>query len=176
MKHSIKLWSFWGFAVTSLVGTLLHFLYEWTGNSILVAPFSAVNESIFEHMKLLFFPLLFFALVQSRFFQDQKNFWCIKLKTVLLGIFLIPALYYLYNGAIGKSPDFVNIAIFFITAAIVFFAEAKLLEGRASAKVSPTVSLIALATLAVLFIIFTFFPLTLPLFQDPTTRAYGIPM
>lgn len=174
MKHTIRLWSFWGFAVTSLVGTLLHFVYEWTNGSILVAPFSAVNESTFEHMKLLFVPLFLFALIEGHFLKDLPGFWCCKLKSTLLGIALIPALYYLYNGAIGKSPDFVNIAIFFISAAAVFYAEAKLLESAKARPNTKAFSLVILSLLAVLFVTFTFFPPTLPLFEDPTTGAYGM--
>ena len=63
----MKLWQAAGFAFATLGGTILHFLYDWTGGSILVAPFSGVNESTWEHMKLLFFPMLLFSLVQSRF-------------------------------------------------------------------------------------------------------------
>ena len=53
--------------MTVLGGTILHFLYGLTKESVLVAPFSAVNESIWEHMKLMYFPLFVFALIQSRF-------------------------------------------------------------------------------------------------------------
>ena len=73
----MKLWQAGGFAFATLGGTILHFLYEWTGDSVFVAPFSGVNESTWEHMKLLYFPLLLFALVQSRFFRDRKYFWCV---------------------------------------------------------------------------------------------------
>ena len=78
MKPNISLWQFAGFSLSSLFGTILHFLYDWTDKSLLIAPFSGVNESTWEHMKLLFFPLFIFALIQSRFFKDYKNFWCIK--------------------------------------------------------------------------------------------------
>ena len=87
MKRSITLWQFFGFAVVSLLGTLLHFLYDWTGENIFAAPFSGVNESTWEHMKLLYWPLLLFAVIQSFFFRDVKSFWCIKLYGTLSGIF-----------------------------------------------------------------------------------------
>ena len=77
-----------------------------------MAPFSGVNESTWEHMKLLFWPLFFFALVQRPFFREQKNYWCVKLAEILLGLLLIPVLFYTYNGAFEQSPDWVNIAIF----------------------------------------------------------------
>ena len=104
MKRSIKLWQFFGFAVTSFLGTVLHFLYDWTGKAVWVAPFSGVNESTWEHMKLLFWPLFLFALVQWLFFRDQENYWCVKLAEILLGLVLIPVLFYTYNGVFGKSP------------------------------------------------------------------------
>ena len=103
-----------------LRGTILHFLYDWTGGSILVSPFSGVNESTWEHMKLLFWPLFLFAMVQLLFFKDQENYWCVKLAEILLGLILIPVLFYTYNGVFGKSPDWINIAIFYISAALVF--------------------------------------------------------
>jgi len=120
MKRQIGLWQFIGFGVTSFGGTLLHFLYEWLGEAKWIAPFSGVNESTWEHMKLLFWPTFIFAVVQSFFFRDRKDFWCVKLRGILLGIVLIPIIFYTYNGAVGKSPDWLNIAIFFLSAAITY--------------------------------------------------------
>ena len=120
MKRSIGIFSLVGFAVTSLLGTLLHFSYDLLGEAIWIAPFSGVNESTWEHMKLLFWPMLIFAVVQSFFFKEREDFFRIKLRGILLGLLLIPILFYTYNGAIGKSPDFLNILIFFISAAAVY--------------------------------------------------------
>ena len=111
MKKSYWIWSLVGFAFTSLGGTLLHFLYDFLGEAKWIAPFSGVNESTWEHMKLLFWPMLLFALLQSIFFRARGDFRCIKLRGILMGLALIPILFYTYNGAIGKSPDFINIAI-----------------------------------------------------------------
>ncbi len=63
MKRNIDLWQLVGFAFVSLIGTLLHFLYDLTGYK-LTALFSAVNESTWEHMKLIFFPMLAFAVIE----------------------------------------------------------------------------------------------------------------
>ena len=54
MKRTVWLWELVGLAYVSLVGTVLHFLYDWLGGAVWVAPFSGVNESTWEHMKLLF--------------------------------------------------------------------------------------------------------------------------
>ena len=74
MKQATSLWPLAGFALSTLGGTLLHFFYDWTDGSLLAAPFSGVNESTWEHMKLLYWPMLIFAIVQSFFFKTQNLF------------------------------------------------------------------------------------------------------
>ena len=123
MKHRSFLWQAAGFALVTLCGTILHFLYDWTGESILVSPFSGINESTWEHMKLLYWPLFFFGVIQRLFFKQQENYWCVKLSGIAAGLILIPVLFYTYNGAFGKSPDWVNIAIFYLSAAAAFWLE-----------------------------------------------------
>ena len=174
MKREIKLWQLMGFAVTSLSGTLLHFLYDWLGEATWIAPFSGVNESTWEHMKLLFWPMLLFAIVQSFFFRDRKDFWCVKLRGVLLGLILIPVIFYTYNGVIGRSPDWINIAIFFVAAAIAYIYEARLSSGKVLPCRSPQLAIALLCVTALLFIIFTFATPQIGIFKDPLTGRYGI--
>lgn len=173
MKKSLAFWQFAGFVFTGVMGTLLHFLYDWTGSTF-AALFSAVNESVWEHMKLLFFPMLVFALFESRYFaKDYKSFWCAKLIGILAGLTAIPLMYYTYTGALGVSADWFNIAIFFIAAAVSYIIETRLMKSDKSFCLSPTVAIIILCVIAVLFMFFTFSPPEIPLFQDPTTKLYG---
>ncbi len=174
MKRSMGLWQLMGFAVTSLGGTLLHFLYDWLGEAIWIAPFSGVNESTWEHMKLLFWPMLLFAAVQSFFFRERKNFWCVKLRGILLGLAFIPVLFYTYNGVIGKSPDWLNIAIFFVSAAAAFLYETRLFNADKTPCKSSKLALGALCVIALLFVTFTFAPPLIGIFKDPITGTYGI--
>ena len=164
-----------GFAITSLGGTILHFLYEWLGEAVWIAPFSAVNESTWEHMKLLFWPIFIYAVVQSFFFRDREDFWCVKLRGILLGLALIPILFYTYNGVIGKSPDFINIAIFFISAAVAYLYETRRFHAdNKRCSHSPKLAIAALLVIALLFVLFTFKTPMLHIFKDPLTQMYGI--
>ena len=174
MKRSMGLWQLMGFAVTSLGGTLLHFLYEWLGEAVWIAPFSGVNESTWEHMKLLFFPMLLFAIVQSRFFRDRKDFWCVKLRGILLGQLLIPVIFYTYNGVIGRSPDWINIAIFFVSAAIAYIYETRLFNAETMRCGLRRTVFLALCIIALLFVVFTFTTPEIGIFRDPLTGSYGI--
>lgn len=173
MKRSIGTWQLFGFAVTSLGGTLLHFLYDWLGGALWIAPFSAVNESTFEHMKLLFWPMFIYAIIQSFFFRDRADFWCIKLRGILLGISLIPVIFYTYNGVIGKSPDWLNISMFFIAAAASYIYETRQFNNKKVVCKSPKIAILLLCVIAALFVIFTFKTPRLELFRDPITSAYG---
>ena len=164
------------FAITALGGTILHFLYDWLGQAVWVAPFSGVNESTWEHMKLFFWPSFLFAILQSLFFREREDFWCIKLRGILTGLVLIPVLFYTYNGAIAPSPDWLNIAIFFLSAAAASLLEARLFlaENASRPWVSKRVAVAMLWGIGLLFILWTFFPPTLGLFRDPLTGTYGI--
>lgn len=174
MKRDISFWQFGGFAFTSLFGTVLHLLYEWTNESLLVAPFSGVNESTWEHMKLLYFPLFVFALIQSRFFGDYENFWCVKLVGIVTGLMLIPILFYTYNGMFGNSPDWLNIMIFFISAAGAFLVETRLFKADSLRCRRPGLAFGVVCFIGLLFVVFTFATPHIPLFEDPLTGTYGI--
>ncbi|MBQ8719557.1 MAG: hypothetical protein IJY65_00810 [Clostridia bacterium] len=174
MKRTVWLWQLFGFAVTSLGGTLLHFLYEWTNKAVWIAPFSGVNESTWEHMKLLFWPMFIFAVIQSFFFVDYENFWCIKLRGILLGLISIPVIFYTYNGVFGKSPDWINIVIFFVAAALAYVYEGLALNRKKAWCKSPRIAFISLCIIAALFVVFTFLTPELAIFKDPLTNTYGI--
>ncbi len=170
MKN-ISLWQFVGFGITTALGTLLHFLYDRTQSPI-AALFSGVNESTWEHMKLLFFPMFLFAILQSFFVgKDYENFWCIKLRGTLLGLLMIPVLFYTLRGIFGNTPDWINIAIFFVAAAIGFLYETKAFKksGKPCKWAFAILCLIALA-----FFVFTFLTPKIPLFQDPIDGSFGI--
>ena len=174
MKRGIRLLQLVGLAATTLLGTLLHFLYDWLGKSVWLAPFSGVNESTWEHMKLLFWPMLLFIFVERLFLKERKDFWCVKLCGTLLGLLLIPVLFYTYNGVIGKSPDWVNITIFFLSAAIAYAYESRWFRRATFSCKHPKLALSALLALAVLFVIFTFRTPHIGIFRDPITGTYGV--
>ena len=79
MQKRLLRWELIGFAFTGAVGTLLHFVYEWTGGNPLIAAFCAVNESTWEHMKLLFVPFFLFTMVQFIVFAEPlRSFFAAK--------------------------------------------------------------------------------------------------
>lgn len=174
MYNTLGLWQFYGFAFTGVFGTILHFLYDWTKESVIVSPFSAVNESTWEHMKILFFPMFIFSFIECFMFcNTYDSFWCVKVIGILTGLILIPVFFYTYLGIFGKSTAWFNILIFFISAAAAYLLETILLK-RAVCSSLQSVCVVLLCVLAVMFAVFTFYPPKIPLFQDPISGTYGI--
>lgn len=173
MKRSIPFWQIIGFLFTGALGTVLHFLFDWTDKSLISSLFSAVNESIWEHMKLIFYPMVLFAILEYRAWgKENSAFWCIKLLGILLSLLLIPVIYYTYTGILGASADWFNITIFFIAAAAGFYWETKLFQnGICPIPTSFAISILCFIALAFTFL--TFWPPHIPFFQDPLTGTYG---
>ena len=91
-----------------------------------------------------------------------------------MGLALIPVLFYSYNGVFGKSPDWVNIAIFYVTAALVFSFERRAFKKSQQQCTYPWLAVGAICLIGALFVVFTFAPPQIPLFRDPLTGIYGI--
>ena len=174
MKSTLVCWQLGAVTCIAVFGTLAHFLFVWTGVTAL-APFCAVNESTWEHMKIFFFPAFAFTLIQSFFLAKlYPNFWYVKLLGTLIGTVLIPTLFYTISGAFGSSPDWLNIAFFFISAFVACYIEYLLFQTDFLAFTSPVYAIIVFFLLSGAFFVFTFFPPKIPLFQDPITGFYGI--
>ena len=173
MKRSVFTWQILGFIFTGVLGTLLHFLFDWTDGSLGAALISAVNESIWEHMKLIFVPMVVFSLIQRKCFPELPGFWWVKLTGILTALVLIPAVYYTYTGALGIRADWFNIAIFFIAAAAAFRLETALFRRGKACPLPERLAVVLIAAIGAVFLLFTFLPPALPLFRDPRDGSFG---
>jgi hypothetical protein len=175
VKKKILRWELGGIVFIVVVGSVLHFVFEWSGGAIPVAPFAAVNESVWEHLKLGFWPALVYAVLEYfRFGKSANNFPFAK----TLGIYLIPitivVLYYLYTAILGHGLLIVDIAIFVVAVIVGQLVSYRLLIASPLPERLNRFAPIALAVLGILFVLFTFYPPQIPLFKDSVTGGYGI--
>ena len=84
----------WGlvFTLAVLGGTALHFLYDVWPNP-LTAVLAPVNESVWEHLKLLYWPFLAAAFVLARGADDARGRWCGLLVGLLAAILVAMIVY-----------------------------------------------------------------------------------
>ena len=136
MRRRLFFWELGGWLFTGVAGTLLHFVYEWSGGSLPAACISAVNEATWEHMKLLFVPLFLFSVVQVCLLgRNYPNLPAVRALSVLTGTALIPVLFYTYTGILGYHVTWVDISIFFLADLGAFALDFALLRrGKLSAR------------------------------------------
>ena len=146
-----------GAVFVSVLGTLLHFAYEFSGENYFVGLFTPVNESVWEHMKLLFFPMLVFSL-----FSKEKLSPALMLGT-LSGTFLIPVLFYTYTGILGFNVAIIDILIFYISVIFAFYISYKSSQNKSFEKYRGFLfSLVLIFT--IFFIVFSIFHPNLAIF------------
>ena len=174
MKRRLLIWELVGFCWTVAAGTALHFLYKWSGSNLMVAAFSAVNESTWEHMKLLLMPFFLFSVTQF-WFITQPNFLAVRGISAWVGTLLIPVLFYTYTGILGKHVLWMDIAVFVLAAGMMVALDAFWLRRNCfSAGWQQLLGTVLLWGLVFLFVWFTYRTPELALFQDPITRGYGL--
>ena len=159
------------------MGTLLHFAYEWSGKNTVAALFGAVNESVWEHMKLLVVPAMLFTAVQlwKRGGGNYPNLPAVRAVSILLGALAIPVLYYTVTGALGEQPTWVHISFFYWAAAGLFWLDYRLLRtGWPASGWLQLLGVVVLWSLVFVFVWCTFRPPELPLWRDPISGGYGM--
>ncbi|MBR6504141.1 MAG: hypothetical protein IKT41_00170 [Clostridia bacterium] len=169
--HNKKIFLFQLFSIifTSILGTLLHFTYEWSNNNQFVGLFSAINESTWEHLKLLFFPMLITIIIGYFYIgKNTSNFLCAKTIGIILSMLFTITFFYTYSGILGKNIDIINILTFFIAVLLGEYTAYRIMlsEFKCNKKISSFILIILLFC----FIIFTFYPPKIGLFQPPIQK------
>ncbi|UCD84622.1 MAG: hypothetical protein JSU92_00085 [Deltaproteobacteria bacterium] len=170
----ILIWEITGFFFIAVSGNLLHFIYEWSGHHLLAGIMGAVNESVWEHFKLGVWPAVLFAVTEFIFIKDlSKNFFGAKAVGIISIPLSISLIFYTYTSALGTHILIIDIATFFLAVFIAQYLSYKIMVGRELHRRINLIGAVVLALIATAFIVFTFYPPHLPVFQDPLTGQYG---
>lgn len=151
------------------LGTWNHFFYSFSGNSAFTALFCPVNESVWEHLKLLFFPFLFVsALEYTCYRRSPLRFFYSRYIGVVSGMIFTVAFFYTYSGIIGRNFLLIDILLFFSSVLIAFVSANHFYLQNRSMRASDRTYIITLwAVTALFFFVFTCFPPDIPLFYSP---------
>ena len=155
--NRLKKYTLIGIVFVIITGTLSHFVYEWTGNSPIAAPFFPVNESTWEHMKLVFFPTLIYGVFMIAALKEDSP--CITAAApsgILAGTAAIPVLFYTYTGVLGFHIFILDIAVFLLSVLIAFAVIFKL-ASSCRTPVGPGVHLFLYALLLLMLAAFAVF-------------------
>ena len=164
MNHRTR--SFLRYLFVVLLGVFLHFAYELSGGNPIVGLFTLVNESIWEHLKLIFFPMLVLTLWDM--FTNQRNNLCfLPARTLgtLAGMAFIIIAYYTLTGILGFQTAWLNILIYLLGVLFAFWIEKKL--QHCCNTISVKIAIVIWIFFILLFIIFTIAPPALGIFLPP---------
>ena len=165
---------FIGIIIICSIGTVLHFTYELSKHNRLVAIFSAVNESTWEHIKICMTPTILWSIYEMTIYGLNKNFLLAKSLSFLTIILLIPILFYSYTIFTKKSILFVDVICFYITVICSQFVFKSIVTINSISDISIFLSAALLTIEFVAYLYLTFNPLKNFLFKDPITNKYGL--
>lgn len=179
MKRKILIWEFSGFFFILLTGTFLHFIFELSSFWRPAALFGAVNESTWEHLKMVFWPGLFFFLLEYQFLKDQlPNYWTAKGLSLILMPLIIAVGWYGMVGLTDKNIFSLNIALFVFSILVgQMVVSYWILTSKNLPTYNPRYALFGILLITIAFASFTFFPPKIFLFEHmdlENTGQYGI--
>ena len=161
-----------GFFVVSILGSAAHFLYGLFPSDILAA-FVPVNESVWEHMKLLFFPFIIYTAVEYFVLgKGYRGFIFSRIVGMLCSLILIPLIFYFYTSFFGRPVLIIDILIFFVCVAVSFIvSNLRICAGLDGSPRRNIAALIIIVCLSLLFFGFTYYPPESEIFTPPTVRS-----
>lgn len=110
-----------GMLFNFIFGTLLHFLYEWTGKNPIIGLFAPMNESVFEHLKMLYFPMLIWVMIgYYKYAGKNRGYFPAAFVGLICGLLTMPVIFYTYTAFTKTEILFVDIIIFILSIIIAY--------------------------------------------------------
>jgi len=175
-NKTVFIYELMGIVFIIFLGSALHFTFALSGNQPIVGAFSAVNESVWEHLKMVFWPALFFTVIEYPLLRKvANNFFTAKTIGAYLMVTIIPLVFYVYTALSGKSIFVIDLSSFVVAVIIGQLLGYKLLTYRQLPRNLNKIAVAAIILLALAFIVLTYYPPQLQIFKDSITGNYGIP-
>ncbi len=157
-----------------LIGTSLHFTYELFCHNKIVALFSAVNESTWEHIKIALSASFVCTFVDGFLYGSLDNYFWAKFISLFLIILIIPILFYSYTHFTKKAILPIDIISFYIAIIVSQFTFYKILAMPNFSFIYAYLGLIGIFIIFGFYMIATLRPIHNFIFKDPITNKYGI--
>jgi len=150
-----------------LIGCLLHFLYGWSGEFRLIGYIAPVNESVWEHLKMSFWAVVLFAMIEYPVRRNKvHNFFpAVALSvTILIGTILL--VFYVYHALIGHGLVWLDILSFVVGVIFGRYAAFRFFSMPVWPTAIQQLCFLFLLAVALLFALTTYAPPDLEIFRD----------
>lgn len=150
-----------GFFVVGVLGTLFHFAYDFFNRPLILSFMLPIDESIFEHLKLIFFPTIIYMLIDLKINKENRREYFISyIYNIFIANIITIVFFYTYYGMFGINVDFINIAIYFIAILSIFINLSEI------TTISRTKAIILGIIMLASLIIFTYYKPNIPFFTQ----------
>jgi hypothetical protein len=168
--------SWWMILPLGVIGSVLHFTFDWSRHSRIAAIFSAVNESYWEHIKIAIWPV---ALLQVVLFAAGGYQHAAFIPAATVALYSLPismlGIVFLYKSITKRNVLWLDIAVFFVIIAIAQTLFVLMLQELSPSWATVALAGIFLAGLVIAFFRFTLRPPNEPdVFIDPLNQKYGL--
>lgn len=174
--NKIYRWEVAGIIFIVVLGTTLHFWFEWTDYWRPMALIAAVNESTWEHFKMAFWPGFLFALVEYRFLKDETHhFFLAKFAGLLAMPVITVILFYGYTSLTGTHMLWADVIVFILSVgggqwvSLIILTRSEISQPKLQ-----ILGISGLALMVLAFSLLSYFPLKNFIFEHPGTGEYGI--
>ncbi len=157
-----------------VVGSLSHLLYDWFNHNKIVGYFTAVNESTWEHLKLVILPTFIWMGVEYHFYFNNANLFFARFISLMVMLLIIPIIFYSYTSFTRKPILFVDISSFIVSIIIGQYTFRFILNMNAVNNSLNHLGIIGLIAIFLAYITNTYVPIKNFLLKDPITKKYGI--
>ena len=164
-----------GWVLVSLAGSMLHFAYQWAQCHWAVGFLVAVNESVFEHLKILVFPLLLFWFVDYLLFGHAVSRLISATFAIYSGVAFLVLIHVLVSVLAGYEGLVFDIVLFIVSAFVAQLAGYWSLYMQFRHWLWVLIIILCFVVAVICHVFFTVCPPHIPvLFQD-FRGFYGIP-
>lgn len=159
--------SIWGFLFVGVLGVLFHFAYDFLGQTPVAGLFFPINESIWEHLKLLYFSVALWWIAEGFLDGKQERFFAPRVWALSLALLFIPTAFYTYSGVIGRRYSWVDIGLYFAGDLLYFILAHRFTRKKEESEGENVLAIIVFLLWMFSFFLFTFLPPDLGIFREP---------
>lgn len=159
-----------------VVGAATHFSFDVVGRWPPLAWLFPVNESLWEHVKMAFWPALVIDWMLGTKLPTLRHRLVCTAMSACVSTLLIAPLFYGYTGLLGHHLLVADVGVFASAVGAGHWVAYRIAMGPVPTAGSVVAALSLAAILGIALVLFTYAPPPFEMFRDSLTGQYGLDM
>ena len=159
-----------GTIFTITLGIIFHFLYKLSNKNKILAYFVPINESVWEHIKLVIVPSLIWFIFELHHYPYNHNIWIAEYLKIFTMGFTITFLYYSYQKILKRNIFIIDIIIYIISVILGMFIFTKIINLEYLGLIPVHIGIIGLILIIIKLFTSTYTPGKEEIYQEPLKK------